>query len=264
MSYYMYRFQELSEFKYWIDRSAQSILDEVATLPKGWGSVFPRDEKFPLWASKIRNYFNLIPKTLKLQPRGSNLAHNVNRISRVIPHSSTGFLQHIATLSKNQIIAERTFSGDYYRDNNNLLWFQMSPGSTVYHYKHFFGNTSTAIANDALGQDSIPVFKLVQPDISKCGSSEIILRNRIPRKERLQWHNDVNPYETKPDLVTDVVLQGSYNYQDAAVVGKKAHEWADENSHRSNRGFYMNPPNPFSPLSQRFFRSYVLPRMSLL
>jgi hypothetical protein len=54
---------ELQDPSEWVDQNAQDILDSVKKAG-GWKKVFPKG--VPTWLHKVRNYFNLEPKTLRL------------------------------------------------------------------------------------------------------------------------------------------------------------------------------------------------------
>jgi hypothetical protein len=161
-------FSVLSEYEYWVGRSAKSIIDEVKLQPRGWQDVFPRNgHPFPLRASQIRNYFNLIP----------------------------------------------TF------------------------------------------------FKLVSPD--ETGGSRVVIILNTYKQDRFGGVN-INFNITELNLVTDPVMQGSYNYSETVKVGLSEREYRDVVPHRTGRRFYINPPNPQLALESRNFASTLtLPWISI-
>lgn len=56
---------ELKRYEYWVGKTPQSVL--VAVLAAGgWKNVFPTT--VPRWASRVRNYFNVTPKSLEPLP----------------------------------------------------------------------------------------------------------------------------------------------------------------------------------------------------
>ena len=56
---------ELKEYSNWAGRTALEI--RLAAIAwGGWAKVFPKgSEPFPMWASRVRNYFNEKPKIWK-------------------------------------------------------------------------------------------------------------------------------------------------------------------------------------------------------
>src|SRR5262245_28562100 len=78
----MLTIRELSNYNRWVDLSPVEIRDSVIHVG-GWHKIFPAPVvrssivgtsyainfgKFPQWASKVRNFFNVTPNYLKLLP----------------------------------------------------------------------------------------------------------------------------------------------------------------------------------------------------
>ena len=53
--------------------------------------------------------------------------------------------------------------------------------------------------------------------------------------------------------------QGSYNFAETSVVGLDAHKKNDVNPHHKDP-VYIDPPDRFEPLKDRFFFEYVVAR----
>ena len=58
---------------------------------------------------------------------------------------------------------------------------------------------------------------------------------------------------------TSMKYQGSYNFAETAVLGLPAHEKYDVHPHHKD-AVYIDPPDRFEPLADRFFFDYVLKR----
>jgi len=151
----------------------------------------------------------------------------------------------------------------------------MGPGGTIYHW----GGHPTWAPLDAFhtqffrGQEGIPVFKLVCPD-GTGGSKETIITNPKIRKVFLGGSVFGLEYEmqgtsrlgatNKPVLVfnrvdTKMETQGSYNFAETSVVGLKTHEKYDVDTPKKDP-VYIDPPDRFEPLKDRFFFDYVIAR----
>ena len=52
----------LRDYGYWRSKSAEEILAAVKNVPGGWAGVFP--DGVPLWAHRVRNFFNHEPISL--------------------------------------------------------------------------------------------------------------------------------------------------------------------------------------------------------
>ena len=53
--------EELRRYNNWVGQSALTIYNSARSVG-GWQAVFPG--KLARWASKVRNYFNIVPKEL--------------------------------------------------------------------------------------------------------------------------------------------------------------------------------------------------------
>jgi len=250
---------KLREYGYWLDKSAQQILDEVKSV-HGWARVFP--DGVPLWAHRVRNFFN----------------HEPISLMRYDADFGRGFLGNVQVGLKG--IAEKLALSDYvYRDNFGHIWFQMSPGATIYHWgrdpSHFLP-VKIVEAGLANMQAFIPVFKLIYLD-GTGGSGETIVENTHDRIVLYQgypvaagWESigEVNKFEPVAELILrirDPIHQGSYNYAETVHAGYDAHERFDVKPHGrylatpfnplvfSRQKMYVNPPNRFMPLALRRF-----------
>ena len=155
---------ELQNYQCWIGKTPHEVFF-AAKMNGGWKNVFPTN--VPVWASKVRNYFNVLPTTLKRLPKANAKAlldrpqfmpflvrakndYWANRTYQDYKPKPWGydplpFKPHpmapakipdrIMKMSQKEPIAlERALSGDVYLDNLNRPWFQMAAGSTIYHW----------------------------------------------------------------------------------------------------------------------------------
>ena len=202
---------ELKDYRNWIGKSPDKVFLAAKGLG-GWKSVFP--DKLPVWASKVRNYFNVLPAMLKRLPdanakgllqRPGNLSflvecHEVQaankkwqnykknpwggydpppfKVPAGCPTTPAHNVVHMST--KEATALKSSLTGDVYLDNLNRVWFQMAAGSTIYHFgENRTDPTADAIyQNTVLGQNDTPVFKLVCPD-DNGGSNEVIIFNPV-------------------------------------------------------------------------------------
>lgn len=282
---------ELQNYDFWLVRSPAKVLAAVAAIG-GWKVVFPT--KLPVWASKVRNYFNVPPIMLKrlsantarsLLNRSDSLpflveCHEVRsanekfrdyklkpwgydpdpfKVPNGCPVKASHNIRHMSL--KESLAQKNSLSGDVYLDNQNNAWYQMSAGSTIYHW----GDEPTSPAleaayqNEIMGQNDTPVFKLVCPD-GTGGSREVIIFNPVINWDS-QYGNrsthlgvEENKYaEVRSITQTDTAYQGSYNYSETTRIGLAAHELRDVKPHVPGRFFYVNPTDPYAPLDQRKF-----------
>ena len=275
---------ELRNYGKWVGKSAQEVFDAANRLG-GWAKVFP--DGVPLWAHRVRNYFNQEPMSLTRYDADRSrafLAHvqeGLNALDRakktkwLKKHPWFGKLPEIRRLpdpppgtpdpSLGDDIGETFALSDYvYKDESNHTWFQMSSGATIYHW----GRDPVVPAVEALWQLGkqavVPIFKLVSPDQTG-GSSETIIQNRQNQYVSIFGRSfkvgrlamgEVNKSEIVAHLVvTDAWHQGSYNYSETVGVGLAAHQKRDVAPHAKYPypGVYVNPPNRFSPLGLRHF-----------
>lgn len=236
--------EELGKYTYWLEKgnSPGQILKEVRSVG-GWTKVFPND--LPLWAHRVRNYFNLEPITLTRFTDGSGplMADMANKLKR----NANGV--------KEEVMKFFTLSGDVYRDNFGRIWYQMGSGAAIYHY----GSDPKWEAGEAIfvqgkGQKFTPVFKLISPDNFTGGSSETIIQNRqvsklgnlgpltaLPSGESNIGNEGVLEFVATA-IIQDPWLQGSYNYSETAEVGNAAHNRHDVLPHKKYKfpGVYLN------------------------
>jgi hypothetical protein len=232
----------------------------------GWQRVFPR--RVPLWANKVRNYFNATPKWLRrfdeaLSAEWLSKAQKYIRLEKrntggkaPTIHPAEPGIHELADLYAVML----ALSGDVYIGDSNRIWYQMSPGGTIYHY----GKEPTLPAAEAawataITQNFCPVFKLVSPD-GTGGSQECCIKNPVIGRVLVGgtiWADLRGSYIEDGDvsnrIVTDPVLQGSYNYSETVEVGLAAHELRDVKPHSSDPSFYSNPFPMSSALSMRQF-----------
>jgi hypothetical protein len=280
---------QLQDYGAWLKTTPHEVFFAVK-MHGGWKNVFPNC--VPVWASKVRNYFNILPKTLKRLPE-ANARHLLDRPSflpflvearktywanrtyadyrekpwgrdpvpfKPHPQAPAVIPEHIMKMSeKDRIALERALSGDVYLDNLNRPWFQMSAGSTIYHWgDHPDNPTAEAIYWDVvMKQNDTKVFKLISPD-SNGGSNEVIIHNPEisdgPYNNRLKVIGDVNQkIDVTQAIEKDPILQGSYNYSETTTMGLAEHDKRDVKPHVHNYYYYSNPIDPFSELGARKF-----------
>ncbi len=272
---------DLRNYRKWIGVSAQDVYFSVLATG-GWKTVFPH--KLPRWASKVRNYFNVAPATLERVPEdvAKRVRRQVQRFSFLLDcHATQTFNRYHRNYRKNpwgkldpppfrvpancpakashevvhtdaidRIATKNALAGAVYQDPSNRLWYQMTAGSTIFHY----GSTPKVAAVEAVyvdkikGQNDTPVFKLISPD-NTGGSLELILKNK-GRDHIAAVKQKVN---VRKIIVGDTAYQGSYNYSETVQVGLGAHKMRDVKTHVRGRSFYVNPSNVFCPLASRRF-----------
>jgi len=191
------------------------------------------------------------PEDRRLWPHGNK--PNPNPI--VLPKHCSGKppSKAIADIGWTEALAlKKSLSGAAYKDETGRIWYQMSAGSTIYHWggtpNPLTTSIEAAIVNEARGQNDTPVFKMISPD-GTGGSREIIIKNRgtdtlVDAGVTIDIRNLV---------VYDEVFQGSYNYDDAMVVGFAAHKALDVKPHVGAWDFYVNPALRYWDLNQTTF-----------
>lgn len=272
--------KHLNDYKYWLQLTAAEVLFAAQALG-GWGAVFPG--RVPPWASKVRNYFNVLPTTLARLPREyaeAQLAskngprytfqaacHEVrtfndrNRgrptplgrapdVYPVHPACPQAATKEIKTMAGG-IATRYALSEDVYLDNHGWIWFQMSAGATIYHWGDPVKHPSAEAAYaTAIGQEDIPIFKLIRMDGSG-GSCEVVIANDKGQKRIGKENETTRIYEK---INHDKILQGSYNYSETSQVGYSAHEKHDVKTHdKGDSNFYSNPLDMHTDLSTRRF-----------
>jgi hypothetical protein len=196
----------LRDYNNWIGQTAWEVYFSVVSVG-GWPVVFPGP--LPRWASRIRQYFNLVPMTLtrlndkessqyltasqtaipasnRAQARRDAQQSRGMGISFQMPGSSTELGTPVVKPDPNAVIDSTSgeigtmlaLSGDVYEDAlGRSIWFQMAPGGAIYHFgKPIDSPTVSAIQATLAGQKKAPVFKLVCPDDTG-GSREVIITN---------------------------------------------------------------------------------------
>jgi hypothetical protein len=238
----------LRDYSNWVGKTPKEIIAAVITVG-GWANVFP--DKLPVWAHRVRNYFNREPRSL-MRLDATRTKRLMKRIEYGLPTKST-FMGYFAE--------KYALTGDVYKDVQGWVWYQMNEGGTIYHWGSHPGNY-TAGAESVLQELKekigipMPVFKLISPD-GTGGSRETILRN--PNG----WSTPVLKENFMADMTKFVVLdynnQGSYNYSETVKAGLSAHELRDVAPHNKYPfpNVYINPANRFSFLSKRTFPATV-------
>lgn len=259
---------KLQNYIEWIDCSPTHILKSVKAQG-GWAKVFPSNQTFPEWASKIRNYFNVEPVRLKRlsDHDGARLAKKVQTF-RVAPGARK--LGTLGGLDKKELIAQLgALSGDVYVDNKGRFWYQMGAGGAIYHYKGTLSpGTLKAIKASTLGQEHVPIFKLISPD-GTGGSCELCVHNwqlggspfdmlgtlqGVRRGRGKNTIGDVGQWvNIRGKVVNHEIYRGSYNYSETIKRGLGAHTFRDITPHKDSWGFYINPPM-FSTLETRLMK----------
>lgn len=235
--------EQLKNYNNWVGRSPKEVLDSVRQVG-GWAKVFP--DKLPVWAHRVRNFFNREPKSL-LRLSGSQAEVHLKRI--------------VTERAPSAIAEKYALTDDVYRDAQNWLWYQMNEGGTIYHWgsapKVTWIEAPYQELKEKLGIPA-PVFKLVAPD-GTGGSRETILRNihqtfvAVNKENFLAYvaHMTIDDYHNR----------GSYNYSETVKAGIDAHRLRDVAPHEKYDfpNVYINPPAPypFSPLSERVFPERV-------
>lgn len=251
--------EDLGTYQYWLGRSPGNVLLEVISIG-GWKEVFNSTsfpQGLPRWAHRVRNFFNLEPTTLTYE-------------QFILEKNHFYKLYNLKPIDEG-LETSMALSGDVYVDSLLNKWFQMSPGATVYHFRHSTNKKIKAIQMTSSGQRFTPVFKLVSPDGSG-GSRETIIRNpfkstSIPSPVRglLNLPNISVPIGDsiigKKGLQVNVMkliednaeFQGSYNYGETSVSGFDSHSRFDIKPHEKDEKGYINPDNRYSNLFSRTF-----------
>jgi hypothetical protein len=223
---------ELQDYSKWVGKTAEDVLQSVINCG-GWINVFPTS--LPKWASRIRNYFNILPTSFQ-------------RVEE--PEAGTLVQKHHKFRSG---LARRALSGDVYRDEEHRIWFEMHRAGSVYHYPGKVNWLKKGVGF-LTPQAFTPVFKLISPD-GAGGSLEVILDNPktgwFGRSSSISKPGQV--VHLKPLLVLTEEYQATYNYSETISMGFDAHDLRDIKPHDPARGFYINPPLPSSALATRLF-----------
>lgn len=267
--------EALKHYINWIGKSPDEVLRSAERVG-GWNIVFPI--RPPLWAHKIRNYFNETPLALKRLDEDA-AKKLIERARRRIGLFALYPIAKEPPPSDHDMIAESfALSGDVYEDPFRRIWYQMSAGATIYHW----GNKPSIEEIEAPwqsikgGQQAVPVFKLVSPD-GTGGSCECIISSlKEPgislrlRPRGLFIGGPIVPvvtegYQSTIGAVNKWILvahriiatqkhQGSYNYSETIVKGLTAHNMRDVQPHAIAPNGYVDPLR-FTPLAERHFPS---------
>jgi len=267
---------ELRVGRNWVGKTA-SLIRESVIQARGWSRVFPMHmvvklekptidvgpityevpvgipkiettNQFPQWVSRIRNYFNEEPRSLRLLSSDEGRFRILTMKDRIPPYVPGA---HSLALS-----------GDVYEDDKRRHWFAMSTGGTVYHYPGCVTKTKTALAA-ATPQALIPIFKLISPDDGTGGSLEVIIFNKqdivvpLPMgRYFLTGRSTIGPVDVMTNLDGKVqrnaIFQGSYNFSETMIAGILDHEFRDMKPHVEHTEFYLNPDYS-KPLEERVF-----------
>ncbi|QYO63408.1 hypothetical protein [Leptolyngbya sp. 7M] len=249
---------ELQDPVDWVGMNAKLILASVMKAG-GWAKIFP--DGVPRWLHKLRNYFNVEPRSLRLVDRSIK----DHWMSEIRAHGKLS-----------GIVGKRTLTGDVYFDEEVEVWYQMGAGGSIYHWGRdvMVASLEAAFTHTFRGQARTPIFKLICPD-GTGGSKETIIMNpqtnkiyvqtgtgwpgsRIPVMQGREKIGEIN----RPELVVNRVVtkmkyQGSYNFSETAVVGLDEHKKRDVKPHEKDP-IYIDPPDRFAPLDKRVFSEAVL------
>ena len=239
---------QLRSYKNWIGKNPEFVL-QSAIRAGGWTKVFPAatfDVKYFLWAHRVRNFFNQVPSVLFRVGPDSSVWRWASRFftSQELELGKT-FLAVMTTPSLGDVQSrvKESVALDWrfvYRDPYGRHWIQMAPGGTGYHWNSngkAHPTAQTAIWASAIGQQNIPVFKLVSPDGSG-GSYEVIIRNngKVTLCDYDEWFQVLDH-----KLVTNIEHFGSYNYSETGVVGDAEHVRRDVDPHNEDPLGYIFP-----------------------
>lgn len=245
---------ELKDSSEWVLQNPQDILDSV-NKAGGWAKIFPKG--VPMWLHKLRNYFNVEPKSLRLVDKS------------VTDH----WMKQVRAHGKiDGIITKYALTGDVYFDEEVEVWYQMGAGGTIYHWgRDIIWEKADAVHTQLFrGQTRIPIFKLVCPD-GTGGSKETIITNPKINKVRVvgpqgvlnEMQGAARIGETNVEVlvrgrvVTYMEHQGSYNFSETSVVGLDEHRKNDIDPHHKDAN-YIDPPDRFAPLKDRIFNEFVI------
>ncbi len=253
----------LRNYEEWLKKSPAQVIDAVKSIKSGWAAVFP--DRLPIWAHRVRNYFNREPRFLM------RLSESWSQSQLAFVYKRPRNRSNESTMQKFKRVMALT---DYvYRDEVNTNWFQMSPGGAIYHFKEISNETREGLAQELMGQSLTPIFKLVSPDDTG-GSMETIIINRgvgikyvkvpgivspvpvgIKDAEVIGDVNVPMPMEITKSILDIERYQGSYNYAETVDLGNADHDRLDVTPHKDTARYktYVNPPDRFAPLNSRQF-----------
>lgn len=246
----------LKNYEEWLEKSPAQVIDAVKNIKGGWAAVFP--DRLPIWAHRVRNYFNREPRFLMRLSESWSRNWLTYVYKKPVERSNEG---RIAKFKR-----ENALTDYVYRDEENINWFQMSPGGTIYHFKEIGNETLEGIHQEWMGQGGTPIFKLVSPD-GTGGSMETIIDNPlrvtsrvvqaiVPKASRGFVIGDVNvPMPVSKSILDKERYQGSYNYAETVDLGNADHDRLDVKPHKDTGRYktYVNPLDRFAPLKSRQF-----------
>lgn len=221
----------------------------------GWKKLFP--DGVLNWLHKLRNFFNVEPKYLRLVDKVPTdfAMHEVRKYGQM-----------------DSFVGKRALTGHVYFDEEIETWYQMSAGATIYDWGDNvrFESLEAAYTQKVYGQRGILVFKLVCPD-GTGGSKETIISNPVLQKVKvvgpqgLEWNTqrgskigETNQQVSVENRVeTRMKYQGSYNFSETTVVGLNVHKKRDVEPHHHDP-VYIDPPDRFAPLNERIFNEFEI------
>ncbi len=237
--------KDLRDYDNWVGLSPAFIKEQVIRVG-GWKKVFPGT--LPVWASRIRNYFNVEPESLFRADSRNAYKEAQSHLKKI-----NGWTSPVRVRTWDPYIM-------YYEMRSEeksviIRWFQFSSGGTIYHFKGGIGfstATSAAIQQYYHKQKGTPIFKLVAED-GTGGSMETIIKNK--HKKRVLTGKEV---KYVGELIEkNPVYAGSYNYGDNVFGGSGMHDRLDVEPHSTSKGFYINPPDRHAPLKSRIFPEFA-------
>ncbi len=291
---------KLRNYDEWIGKTPQQIIDAVK-LVGGWAVVFSATAfpaGLPLWAHRVRNYFNVEPRSLTRYDadfrneflaridRGLDALEHAKKIKWLKKHPLFGSLAEVKKMPEpppgtpdtpggwDRVAEIKALSGDVYKDEStNMIWYQMDAGGAIYHFGSDPGITAPLEAfyhSKIVGQALVPIFKLVSPD-GTGGSCETIINNKFDQQLTVPGFGSIKTGRFKIGMVSksepvdvnkDYHHQGSYNYAETIEMGLATHEKYDVHPHKKDKT-YWNPLDRFLPLASRRFTlslDVVMPR----
>lgn len=238
--------QQLQDYNFWVGKTPWEIREAVKGVG-GWKVVFPHE--LPLWAHRVRNYFNREPAVLK-RLNESRAKPHLDRLEAGYPKGSSW----MDDFKIKNAIQGYPFK-EVYKDLYGCIWFQMAKASTIYHW----GDDPKRESLEGVGQEvkpwDPPVFKLISPD-GTGGSGETIIKNpnRVLGPYSVLSETEVD-IKVEDRVITDSWHQGSYNYSETTVSGTSEHQKRDVETHKLYKmnNVYINPPDRFASLRVRRF-----------
>ena len=241
----------LRDYSFWLKHTPQEILN-FAEMLGGWDNVFPKHlGKFPGWASRVRNYFNLYPRKLKLLKSGGQAEHRLAASLRRQGIKITSFGAAVV------------FDDQVYLDELGRPWFLYGKSGSAFHYESMFPNDAAvrrAATAAMTPRDMFPVFKLISPDRAG-GSSEVVIHNwEKDDGGRSDTIRDMSPGGRGKSIKNHIVIKpeykGSYNYTCAMFTSNPGHTYRDVDPDKvgTNPLFLIEPAHRGDLMSRKFPR----------